>query len=156
MTFWGGQDFFDPLNLGVKKVEAPSKCPEKWLIMLLSQKKNYVPEFLKQRYIGILCLFANMGPQLCLNEREWFLIFLWCLVVKFKVFAASMKTLSNSKNSYWNLRQRACSGFMIYGYGSKQLFRKPPLQCTAVVLKIVPKATDDTCTFCTFADFSCL
>ena len=32
---------------GVKKVEACSKCPEKWLKKLLSQKKkNYVPNFL--------------------------------------------------------------------------------------------------------------
>ncbi len=39
--FRGGQDFFDPLivpsaardNFGVKKVEAPSKYPEKWPIM---------------------------------------------------------------------------------------------------------------------------
>jgi hypothetical protein len=27
-------------NLGFKKVEAPSKCPEKWLIKLLSHKKK--------------------------------------------------------------------------------------------------------------------
>jgi hypothetical protein len=39
-------------NLGVKKVEAPSKCPEKWLKKFLSQKKNYVPHFLKQRDIN--------------------------------------------------------------------------------------------------------
>jgi hypothetical protein len=31
---------------------APSKCPSKWLIKLLSQKKNYVPQFLKQRDIN--------------------------------------------------------------------------------------------------------
>ncbi len=42
-------------------VEAPSKCPEKWLIKWLSQKKNYVPK----RTLVILCLFATMGPQLC-------------------------------------------------------------------------------------------
>ncbi len=34
------------------QVEAPSKSPEKWLIKLLSHKKNYVPKFLKQRDIG--------------------------------------------------------------------------------------------------------
>ncbi len=40
-------------NLGVKKVEAPSKCPEKWLIKWFShQKKNYIPQFLKQRDIN--------------------------------------------------------------------------------------------------------
>jgi hypothetical protein len=40
-------------NLGVKKVEAPSKCPSKRLIKLLShKKKNYIPKFLKQRDIG--------------------------------------------------------------------------------------------------------
>jgi hypothetical protein len=43
---------FEGDNLGVKKVEAPSKCPLKWLIKLLSQKKIYVPKFLKQRDIG--------------------------------------------------------------------------------------------------------
>ena len=37
---------------GVKKVEAPSKCPEKRFIKLLSPKKNYVPKFLKQWYIN--------------------------------------------------------------------------------------------------------
>jgi hypothetical protein len=31
-------------NLGVKKVEAPSKCPEKWLIKLLSHKKKLGPK----------------------------------------------------------------------------------------------------------------
>jgi hypothetical protein len=33
---------------------APSKCPSKWLIKikLLSHKKNYVPQFLKQRDIN--------------------------------------------------------------------------------------------------------
>jgi hypothetical protein len=31
-------------NLGVKKVEAPSKCPEKWLKKLLSQKKNVMSQ----------------------------------------------------------------------------------------------------------------
>jgi hypothetical protein len=41
--FEGGQDFFDP-NLGVKKVEAPSKCLEKWLIELLSHKKKLCPK----------------------------------------------------------------------------------------------------------------
>ncbi len=30
--FEGAKTFFDPLNLGVKNVQAPSKCPEKWLI----------------------------------------------------------------------------------------------------------------------------
>jgi hypothetical protein len=43
---------FDPLNcpersegnLGVKKVEAPSKCPKKWLKKLLSQKKTLCPK----------------------------------------------------------------------------------------------------------------
>jgi hypothetical protein len=40
-----------PLN-GVKKVLAPSKCPSIWLIKLLSHKKNYVPQFLKQRDIN--------------------------------------------------------------------------------------------------------
>ncbi len=36
-----------------KKVEAPSKCPEKWLKKLLSPpQKNYVPHFLKQRDIN--------------------------------------------------------------------------------------------------------
>ena len=39
-------------NLGVKKVESPSKCPSKWLIKLLSHKKSYVPQFLKQRDIN--------------------------------------------------------------------------------------------------------
>ena len=41
-----------PVNITInvplfKKVEAPSKCPEKWLT-----KKNYVPKILKQRDIG--------------------------------------------------------------------------------------------------------
>jgi hypothetical protein len=31
-------------NLGVKKVEAPSKCPEKWLKKLLSPKKKLRPK----------------------------------------------------------------------------------------------------------------
>jgi hypothetical protein len=31
-------------NLGVKKVEAPSKCPLKWLIKLLSHKKKLGPK----------------------------------------------------------------------------------------------------------------
>ncbi len=31
-------------NLGVKKVEAPSKYPEKWLIKLLSHKKKLCPK----------------------------------------------------------------------------------------------------------------
>jgi len=52
-------------NLGVKKVEAPSKCPEKWLKKLLSQKKkNYVPKFLKQRDIGNFMSFCNHGPSI--------------------------------------------------------------------------------------------
>ena len=40
--FEGAKTFLTPFfdNLGVKIVEAPSKCPEKWLIKLLSQKKN--------------------------------------------------------------------------------------------------------------------
>jgi hypothetical protein len=51
-------------NLGVKKVEAPSKCPEKGLKKLLSQKKkNYVPNFLKQRDIGNFMSFCNHGPS---------------------------------------------------------------------------------------------
>jgi hypothetical protein len=52
--FEGAKTFLTP-NLGVKKVEAPSKCPEKWLIKLLSPPKNYVPKFLKQRTLVILC-----------------------------------------------------------------------------------------------------
>jgi hypothetical protein len=54
-NFEGAKTFLTPSardNLGVKKVEAPSKCPEKWLIKLLSHKKNHVPKFLKQRDIG--------------------------------------------------------------------------------------------------------
>ncbi len=41
-------------NVGLRyiKVLAPSKCPSKWLIKLLSHKKNYVPQFLKQRDIN--------------------------------------------------------------------------------------------------------
>jgi hypothetical protein len=39
-------------NLSGQKVLAPSKCPSKWLIKLLSHKKNYVPQFLKQRDIN--------------------------------------------------------------------------------------------------------
>ncbi len=31
-------------NLGVKKVEAPSKCPEKWLKKLLSHEKKLCPK----------------------------------------------------------------------------------------------------------------
>ncbi len=59
--FEGASTFFSPKlslaalsardNLGVKKVEAPSKCPSKWLIKWLSQKK-YGQKFLKQWYIG--------------------------------------------------------------------------------------------------------
>jgi hypothetical protein len=53
-------------TLGVKKVEAPSKCPEKWLTKLLSQKKKIMSQsFLNSGTLEILCLFATMGPQLC-------------------------------------------------------------------------------------------
>jgi hypothetical protein len=45
--FEGAKTFLTPKlslaardNLGVKKVEVPSKCPEKWLINLLSHKKK--------------------------------------------------------------------------------------------------------------------
>ncbi len=31
----------------------PLNCPSKWLIKLLSRKKNYDPQFLKKRYINI-------------------------------------------------------------------------------------------------------
>jgi hypothetical protein len=49
-----------------KKVEAPPKCPEKWLMKLLSQKKKIMSQsFLNSRTLVILCLFATMGPQLC-------------------------------------------------------------------------------------------
>ncbi len=43
---------------------APSKCPEKWLIKWMSQKKNYVPKFLKQRDIGNFMSFCNHGPSI--------------------------------------------------------------------------------------------
>ncbi len=39
-------------NLRGQKSLGPSKCPSKWLIKLLSHKKNYVLKFLKQRDIG--------------------------------------------------------------------------------------------------------
>ena len=38
-----GAKTFDPLNLGVKKVEAPSKCPKNWLIKILSHKQKLCP-----------------------------------------------------------------------------------------------------------------
>ena len=51
-------------NLGVKKVEAPSKCPEKGLKKLLSPKKKIMSQiFLNSGTLVILCLFATMGPQ---------------------------------------------------------------------------------------------
>ena len=51
-------------NLGVKKVEAPSKCPEKWLIKWLSQKQKILSQsFLNSGTLVILCPFATMGPQ---------------------------------------------------------------------------------------------
>ena len=31
--------------------------------VIVPPKKNYVPKFLKQWFIGNLCLFATMGPQ---------------------------------------------------------------------------------------------
>ncbi len=56
---------------------APSKCPSKWLIKLLSHKKNYVPQFLKQRDINTVLRIRNKsfgssfgsgsGLQLVLN-----------------------------------------------------------------------------------------
>ncbi len=71
-NFEGAKTFLTPQivpnaarnNLGVKKVEAPSKCPEKWLIKVLSPKKNYVPKFLKQRDIGNFMFFCNHGPSI--------------------------------------------------------------------------------------------
>jgi hypothetical protein len=38
-------------NLSGKKSLGPLKCPSSWLKKLLSRKKNYVPQFLKQRDI---------------------------------------------------------------------------------------------------------
>ncbi len=49
IKYW---DVMYTLTLNIKKVLAPSKCPLKWLIKLLSHKKNYVPQFLKQRDVN--------------------------------------------------------------------------------------------------------
>jgi hypothetical protein len=56
--------FFLRDNNFLSHFEAPSKCPEKWLKKLLSQKKNYVPKFLKQRDIGNFMSFCNHGPSI--------------------------------------------------------------------------------------------
>ncbi len=48
-----------------QKVEATSKCTEKWLIKLLSHKKNYVPKFLKQRDIGNFMYPGAVGYCCC-------------------------------------------------------------------------------------------
>ncbi len=52
--FWGGQDFFDPLNLGVKKVEAPSKYPE-----FAQKQKNNISNFKISGTLVILCPTAH-------------------------------------------------------------------------------------------------
>jgi len=66
---------------GVKKVLAPSKCPSKCLIKLLSnKKKNFVQQFLKQRDINsfFLCdredlkVFRNIAAILYFKySRQW-------------------------------------------------------------------------------------
>jgi hypothetical protein len=62
-----GHNFFLRDNLGVKKVEAPSKCPSKWLKKLLSRnKKNYVPQFLKQRDINSYFMFTAVSVYIVL------------------------------------------------------------------------------------------
>ncbi len=43
-------------------------CPEKWLKKLLSQKKNYVPKFLKQRDIGN---FMSRSGQFKGSKKSW-------------------------------------------------------------------------------------
>jgi hypothetical protein len=62
--FEGAKTFLTPLivplcareNLGVKKVKAPSKCPEKWLIKLLSHKKKIMSQsILNSGTLVILC-----------------------------------------------------------------------------------------------------
>ncbi len=72
-NFEGAKTFLTPYivprcardNLGVKKVEAPSKCPEKDSKSYCSKKKkNYVPNFLKQRDIGNFMSFCNHWPSI--------------------------------------------------------------------------------------------
>ncbi len=66
-TLVGGGGGALPDNLGVKKVEGPSKCPSKWLIKLLSHKKKYVPQFLKQRDINSYYIFAERTLDLYIH-----------------------------------------------------------------------------------------
>ncbi len=52
-------DFFDP-----------SKCPSKWLIKLLSHKKNYVPQFLKQQDINSYYMLHCVTPLWLLPQTS--------------------------------------------------------------------------------------
>jgi hypothetical protein len=74
---------------GVKKVEAPSKCPEKWLIKLLSHKKNYIPKFLKQQDIGnfmypSVVVYCCCVLLLCVVVCCWVFLcaVVWCCVLE--------------------------------------------------------------------------
>ncbi len=74
-TFWGGQDFFDPLNCPElskgqfrgQKSRGPLKMSREMAHKVIVPKKNKImsQSFLNSDTLVILCLFATMGPELC-------------------------------------------------------------------------------------------
>ncbi len=85
--FEGAKTFLTPklsraqrgANFGVKKVEAPSKYPEKWPIMKFAQnQKKYYPKFSKiSGALVFLCPFATRALNfitLCFNFLYFFIV----------------------------------------------------------------------------------